>query len=172
MCSLTLFTLLLAPLGVLASSSPSSPSNPPSGTIILPNFEPPNMVRDAVETIATPAPCAFLNPLPSEEETRRRFDKFADAFMVKHNLTEAFEYVSSIYINHDPMSPGNGPDVALSTLSTFWDHIQITPLRQKFEGNMGWMSYNAMPKGVINDRFRWEAGCIVEHWDEEKFPNK
>ncbi|KAI1458609.1 hypothetical protein F4805DRAFT_119138 [Annulohypoxylon moriforme] len=169
MCALTFVAVLLAPLGVLASSV--SP-NPPSGTIVLPNMEPPNMVRDALATIATPPPCAFLNPLPSEEETHRRFDKFADAFMVKHNLTEAFEYVSSIYINHDPLSPGNGPDIALSTLSTFWDHIQITPLRQKFEGNMGWLNYNAMPKGVITDRFRWEAGCIVEHWDEDKFPSK
>ncbi|KAI0880885.1 uncharacterized protein GGS22DRAFT_77746 [Annulohypoxylon maeteangense] len=169
MCSITVLAILLAPLGVFASSD--SP-NPPSGTMALPSVEPPNMVHDAVETIATPQPCAFINPLPSEEETRTRFDQFANAFMVKHNLTEAFEYVSSIYINHSPLSPGDGPDIALSTLSTFWDHIQITPLHQKFEGNMGWINYNAMPKGVITDRFRWEAGCIVEHWDEDQFPNK
>ncbi|KAI2464855.1 hypothetical protein F4781DRAFT_411552 [Annulohypoxylon bovei var. microspora] len=164
MRALTPLAVLLAPLGVIASSSLS-------GTIASPTIGPTNIVQGVFETIATPSPCAFVSPSPSEEETRRRFDKFADAFMVKHNLTEAFEYVSSIYINHDPLSPGNGPDIALTTLSTFWDHIQITPLRTKFDGNMGWLNYNAMPKGVITDRFRWEAGCIVEHWDEEKFPN-
>ncbi|KAI1442538.1 hypothetical protein F5Y02DRAFT_420924 [Annulohypoxylon stygium] len=170
MCSLTLFTILLAPLGVIASADPTFVSNPPSGTILSPGVEPSNMIHDELPTIVKPQPCTFVNPSPSEEETRERFETFANAFMVKHNLTEAFEYVSSIYINHSPLSPGNGPDIALSTLSTFWDHIKITPLDRKFEGGMGWIEYKAMPKGVITDRFRWESGCIVEHWDEDKFP--
>lgn len=61
------------------------------------------MIHDELPTIVKPQPCTFVNPSPSEEETRERFETFANAFMVKHNLTEAFEYVSSIYIVRVPL---------------------------------------------------------------------
>jgi hypothetical protein len=31
------------------------------------------------------------------------------------------------------------------------------------EDNMSWVNYRAGGMGEIVDRFRWEAGCIVEH---------
>ncbi len=49
-------------------------------------------------TLARPPPCQPSSPAPSEEETKARFDKFADAIIVKKNITEAFLYISDSYI--------------------------------------------------------------------------
>ncbi len=49
-------------------------------------------------TPARPPPCQPSSPGPSEEETKARFDRFADAFIVKKNITEAFLYISDSYI--------------------------------------------------------------------------
>jgi hypothetical protein len=45
-----------------------------------------------------PPPCQPLSPAPTEDETRARFDKFANAFLVTKNITEAFTYISAGYI--------------------------------------------------------------------------
>lgn len=45
-----------------------------------------------------PPPCERADPEPTEEETKGRFDKFANAFIVTKNITEAFEYIAEDYI--------------------------------------------------------------------------
>lgn len=45
-----------------------------------------------------PPPCERADPEPTEEETKERFDKFANAFIVTKNITEAFEYIAEDYI--------------------------------------------------------------------------
>jgi hypothetical protein len=47
---------------------------------------------------AKPRPCTPINPAPSEEQTRVRFNDFANAFIVTKNITHAFEYISQGYI--------------------------------------------------------------------------
>ncbi|KAI1101126.1 hypothetical protein F4804DRAFT_316810 [Jackrogersella minutella] len=168
MCILTLVTILLVPLGVAAVPAP----NRTAALRAIPHIHQPSRIRSVNSSVVTPLPCAPINPLPDEDETHTRFDEFAEAFLVEKNLTHAFEYISSVYINHSPLSKEDGPDAALDVLATFWDTIQITPLRTKFEGNMSWLDYEASGNGEIIDRFRWEAGCIVEHWDQgETFPD-
>ena len=51
---------------------------------------------------------------------------------------------------------------ALDILGPFWGGQQLTLLQTHFEGNMSWVNYQSS-LGNIVDRFRWEAGCIVEH---------
>ncbi|EWY81961.1 hypothetical protein FOYG_16166 [Fusarium oxysporum NRRL 32931] len=118
-----------------------------------------------------PPPCQPLVIPPGEVETEKRFNKFANAFIVTKNITEAFTYISAGYINHNPLAK-NGSESAWNILSPIWPSINITVLRTTFRGNMGWLNYNASGIGEVVDRFRWDAGCIVEHWDQgEKFPS-
>ncbi|MBE3044730.1 hypothetical protein IMZ48_19645 [Candidatus Bathyarchaeota archaeon] len=56
----------------------------------------------------------------------------------------------------------NGFANALDILGPFWGGQQLTLLQTHFEGNMSWVNYQSS-LGNIVDRFRWEAGCIVEH---------
>jgi predicted SnoaL-like aldol condensation-catalyzing enzyme len=121
--------------------------------------------------VVTPPPCVAMSPPPNTEETKARFDEFADAFIVAKNLTNAFEYISASYRNHNPFASGDGPGPALDILGPIWPTIQITVLNTTFQDPMGWLHYRGSGVGEVVDRFRWEAGCIVEHWDQgEKFP--
>lgn len=47
---------------------------------------------------AKPKPCVRIVPDPSKEEYKTRFDQFADAFIVKKNITRAFEFIAQDYI--------------------------------------------------------------------------
>ncbi|KAL8376790.1 hypothetical protein RB595_007758 [Gaeumannomyces hyphopodioides] len=113
--------------------------------------------------------CEKMAEEPTEEETKARFDKFADAFIVKKDLVEAFGYIAPEYINHNPAAK-NGAQFAFDLLSPIWGSQRITVIRTLFRGNMGWLNYrNSF--GTIVDRYRWEKGCIVEHWDAgERMP--
>lgn len=63
--------------------------------------------------------------------------------------------------NHNPMAE-NGAQNALDLLSPFWGTQNITVLRTKFAGEMSWLNYRS-GFGDIVDRYRWDAGCIIEH---------
>jgi predicted SnoaL-like aldol condensation-catalyzing enzyme len=148
-------TALLAPLAVVAA--PMDIANTP--TIIE---------RQARPT--KPTPCVRrLNT--TEPETKTRSDAFAQAFIYKKDITEAFKYISQDYINHNP-SAQNGFDSAWNILSPLWGSQNITPLRTAFQSPQSWLNYRTSGFGEVVDRYRWEGGCIVEHWDQgEKFPS-
>ncbi|KAF5340366.1 hypothetical protein D9611_007900 [Ephemerocybe angulata] len=118
-----------------------------------------------------PKPCVRqLNPAPTPEETSLRHDAFAQSFIYKRNITAAFEFIAQDYINHNP-SAQNGFDYAWNVLNGFWDTQSLTPVRHTFKSPYGWVNYRS-GFGAIVDRFRWEGGCIVEHWDAgEQYPN-
>ncbi|CAK7201749.1 hypothetical protein SEUCBS139899_004461 [Sporothrix eucalyptigena] len=121
--------------------------------------------------LTEPPPCQPMSPPPDEEATKARFDQFAHAFLVTKNITEAFTYISQGYINHNPAAK-NGAASAWGILSPIWASQSITVLRTTFKGNMGWLNYKAGGLGEVVDRYRWDAGCIVEHWDQgEKYPS-
>ncbi|CAI6336644.1 unnamed protein product [Periconia digitata] len=120
-----------------------------------------------------PKPCVRMSPPPDANTTKTRFDAFANAFIYTKNITKAFEYIAQDYINHNPAAQ-NGFDSAWNILSPIWDSQSITPLRTLYNGtsNQGWVNYRTGSFGEVVDRFRWEAGCIAEHWDQgEKFPS-
>ncbi|KAG8157169.1 hypothetical protein KVR01_012877 [Diaporthe batatas] len=133
--------------------------------------EPPTKVLSARQSCVTPQPCQAMNPPPTAAETEQRFNRFADEFLVKKNLTAAFEFISSTYINHNPFAD-DGPNAALTFLCPVWPTTQIDVLRTTYIDPQGFLNYNASGGiGTVVDRFRWEAGCIVEHWDQgEVFP--
>ncbi|KAI5855070.1 hypothetical protein GGS23DRAFT_445888 [Durotheca rogersii] len=113
--------------------------------------------------------CERITPAPSAEETEKRFNEFADLFLVKKDVYKAFEYILPEYINHNPLAQ-NGAQNALNILGPIWGSQSITVLATKFEGPMSWLNYRS-GFGTIVDRYRWEDGCIIEHWDQgERFP--
>ena len=82
---LTLFlSALLAPLSVLAAPTAYSPEHA--------------ALLDRQARPTKPKPCVAIVPAPSVNETLARFNKFAQAFIYKKNITEAFEYISKDYI--------------------------------------------------------------------------
>ncbi|KAJ0107251.1 hypothetical protein J7T55_007621 [Diaporthe amygdali] len=132
--------------------------------------EPPTRVLAARQSVVTPPPCKAISPPPTAAETEERFNKFANEFLVTKNLTAAFEFISSTYINHNPFAD-DGPNAALDFLGPVWPGTQITVLRTRYIDPQGFLNYEASGIGTVVDRFRWEAGCIVEHWDQgEVFP--
>ncbi|KAK3943594.1 hypothetical protein QBC46DRAFT_351469 [Diplogelasinospora grovesii] len=155
--------LLAAPFGALAAPVTGTVTHVPSRIRL-------GVVEGRGPAVVTPPPCQPMTPAPTEDETKARFEKFAHAFLETKNLTEAFSYISSTYKNHNPMAK-DGPASALDILGPVWPTVTITPLRRTFKGNMGWLDYRASGLGEVVDRYRWEAGCIVEHWDQgEKYP--
>ncbi|KAK0634540.1 hypothetical protein B0T17DRAFT_502185 [Bombardia bombarda] len=156
---------LLAPLAAVLAA--------PTAISITTSIESPSKtVQNRGEVaVVTPVFCQPIVPAPTEEETEARFQKFAHAFIDTKNLTEAFEYISPGYINHNP-SAQNGAAAALDILGPIWDRVTITPIRRTFEGEMGWLNYRTDEFGEVVDRYRWEDGCIAEHWDQnEPYPS-
>ncbi|KAH7014368.1 uncharacterized protein B0I36DRAFT_369331 [Microdochium trichocladiopsis] len=126
-------------------------------------------VNAQTPNLKAPPPCVRATPAPSECQTEARFNEFAEAFIVTKNITEAFTFIVEDYINHNPLAQ-NGSASAWSILSPIWASQDITVLGTKFRGNMGWLNYRSA-FGTVVDRFRWEGGCIAEHWDQnETFP--
>jgi predicted SnoaL-like aldol condensation-catalyzing enzyme len=144
-----ILTALLAPLAIIASPIDS----------ITPRQSRPTK----------PTPC-LRAPNTTSAETSLRASSFAQAFIYQKNITAAFTYIANDYINHNPAAQ-NGFDSAWNILSPIWGSQSITPLRTKFEGTQSWLNYRTGSFGEVVDRYRWEGGCIVEHWDQgEKFP--
>jgi len=161
MRSLTWFTTLIAaPLAVLAVPADNTAVSPLSKTIF------------ARQGAAAPPPCKRMNPPPSEAETRARFAQFVQVFVgPKKNIFKAFEFIAADYINHNPMAR-NGSASAWGILSPMWNSMTHQCVRATFQGDMSWVNYKAGRMGTIVDRFRWEAGCIAEHWDQgETYPS-
>ncbi|KAL1800639.1 hypothetical protein ACET3X_000981 [Alternaria dauci] len=118
-----------------------------------------------------PAPCERVMNT-TEKETKKRAEAFAQAFIYKQDISEAFEYISLDYINHNPAAQ-NGSDSAWNLLAPIWAAQNITPTRTAFEMPQSWLNYQTQGFGEVVDRYRWEGGCIVEHWDQgEVFPER
>ncbi|KAM7185498.1 hypothetical protein V8F33_012385 [Rhypophila sp. PSN 637] len=114
--------------------------------------------------------CNKVDPAPSEEEIQARHDKFVDAFLVKKDVKLAFTYIAPEYINHNPMAQ-NGAQWALNLLGGIWGGQNIRVRRTMYRDGMSYLNYDGSYGSNIIDRYRWEGGCIVEHWDAgEKWP--
>ncbi|KAF2665564.1 hypothetical protein BT63DRAFT_448186 [Microthyrium microscopicum] len=121
---------------------------------------------------AAPTPCKRQSPPPSEAETKARFDAFVEVFVGKQkSIYKSFEYIAADYINHNPMAK-NGSASAWGILSPIWDNTKHTYIRSTFKSPMSWVNYKSGGMGEIVDRFRWDGGCIAEHWDQgERYPS-
>ncbi|TVY85348.1 hypothetical protein LSUE1_G000290 [Lachnellula suecica] len=128
------------------------------------------VVSRQTAAVVKPTPCQPFNA--TLDETVARFDDFACNFIYTQNITGAFEYISEGYINHNPLAE-NGFDSAWNILSPIWADQNITVWGTSFEPSpvpQGYLQYTS-DFGTIVDRFRWENGCIAEHWDQnETFP--
>jgi predicted SnoaL-like aldol condensation-catalyzing enzyme len=98
----------------------------------------------------------------TEAVTKIRSEAFAQAFIYKKDISEAFKYISKDYINHNPAAQ-NGSDSAWNILSPIWGSQNITPIKTAFIYPQSWLNYRTGSFGEVVDRYRWEGGCIVEH---------
>ncbi|KAF9692513.1 hypothetical protein EKO04_009686 [Ascochyta lentis] len=116
-----------------------------------------------------PPPCV-RKPHTTEKQTYKRHEAFTRAFVYERDISEAFRYIAKDYINHNPLAK-NGSDSAWDLLSPIWNSQNLTVLRTTFISPQGFLNYKSS-FGEVVDRFRWEEGCIAEHWDQgEVFPN-
>ncbi|TAQ89051.1 hypothetical protein B7494_g2620 [Chlorociboria aeruginascens] len=151
-----LLTVLLTPFATLAAP----PSAPFKNVTMISKRQAPTK----------PQPCQPISPEPTYNQTEARFNDFANQFIVLKNITAAFAYIEEGYINHDPYAQ-NGFDSAWNILSPIWGSQSITVLGTAFNGTQGWLHYTDS-YGTVVDRYRWDGGCIAEHWDQgETFPS-
>ncbi|KAF2845218.1 hypothetical protein T440DRAFT_472800 [Plenodomus tracheiphilus IPT5] len=151
-----ILSALLAPLSILAAPVETSNEN---DVLVVRQAQP-----------VKPAPCV-RNAYTTEAQTKARSEAFAHAFIYKKDISEAFKYIAKDYINHNPAAQ-NGSDSAWNLLSPIWGSQSIQPLRTTFKNPQSWLNYQTGSFGEVVDRFRWEGGCIAEHWDQgEKFPS-
>ncbi|OAL44953.1 hypothetical protein IQ07DRAFT_549336 [Pyrenochaeta sp. DS3sAY3a] len=154
-------TSLLTPF-LLLSSTLATPLSPPSALA-------PATLNTRQTAPVKPAPCV-RNPATSVRVTKKRAQKFAKAFIYEQDISKAFEFIAADYINHNPLAQ-NGSDSAWGILSPIWAAQNFTAQRTAFDFPQSWVGYTSAAFGPIVDRFRWEGGCIVEHWDQgEVFP--
>jgi hypothetical protein len=138
---------------------------------------------------APPPPCTPISPPPSESQTKDRFNQFANALLVKKDLNAAFRFVSANYVvslapvsmrlearrtqfasiltcwtqNHHA-GVGNGQVSAYKYLQNLnWSKANIQVKKLAFQDDESWLDYIYSGHGEVVDRFRWQAGCIVEH---------
>lgn len=78
-------------------------SSPLALALVL-RYDQPTKVLAARQAVVTPPPCVAIVPAPTEAETEKRHQLFANAFLVTKNLTNAFEYISSTYIVLNPVN--------------------------------------------------------------------
>lgn len=80
---------------------------------------------------AKPKPCVS-NATTTEEESKARFDKFADAFICKKNITAAFEFIRQDYIVCTPAQDGPtvpaGILIEIFRITTQWHRTDLTLL--------------------------------------------
>lgn len=157
----TTCALLVAPLAVVAAPNPARTFGSDLASKVL-----------AARQGSQPPPFCVRqeDPAPTEEETEELFNAFAKAFITDNNITEAFTYIAEDYINHNPLAQ-NGFMSAWNILSGIWGGISKTLIGTAYDADMSWVNYQASGLGTIVDRFRWEGGCIAEHWDQgERMP--
>ncbi|KAK0745841.1 hypothetical protein B0T18DRAFT_324674 [Schizothecium vesticola] len=106
--------------------------------------------------------CERSTPAPPDDEVKARHEKFVDAFLVKKDVVEAFTYIASDYINNGARGGAQG---ALDFLSRVWTNQTITVRRTHYATNTSRLNYDGAYGKNIIDRYRWEGGCIAEHWD-------
>ena len=85
----TVCAVLAAPLAAVAAPSPTRTTT---------SFDLASKVLASRQAMKPPPFCVRQDPPPSEEETEKLFDAFAEAFITKNNITEAFTYIAEDYI--------------------------------------------------------------------------
>ncbi|KAK4450165.1 hypothetical protein QBC34DRAFT_297666 [Podospora aff. communis PSN243] len=108
--------------------------------------------------------CEKVSPAPPDDVIKARHDKFVEAFLVKKDINETFTYIAPEYINNNVTSPDSAQR-ALDFLARVWGNQNITIHRTRYKENYSWLNYAGMAGSNIIDRYRWEGGCIVQHWD-------
>ncbi len=120
---LALFAVTLAPLGALAA--PTAGAKP---------------AASEVQDLTAPSPCVAMDPPPTEDETHARFDKFANAFLVTKNITEAFTYIAASYIVCKPPprpTAGRAEFLVQDCLLTLL-HRTTTPRQERLAVGVGY----------------------------------
>ncbi len=95
---------------------------------------------------------------------------FVQKLYIDKNVSSAFnEHALESYIQHNPLLT-SGRANSIDFLSANFPSWNITVKHQGFQNNIGWVHWKLEGFGTarynaIADVFRYEGGCIAEHWD-------
>jgi len=104
------------------------------------------------------------------------FNEFVQTFYYEKNVSKAFlEHVDVDYIQHNPFAL-SGRSNAISALSPFWPLATIGIIHKGLVNSTGYIHYRldfpGSPPQAVIDILRFNASCIMEHWDiAESKPN-
>lgn len=104
------------------------------------------------------------------------FNEFVQTFYYDKNVSKAFlEHVDVNYIQHNPFAL-SGRSNAIAALSPFWPLATFGIIHKGLVNNTGYIHYRldfpGSPPQAVIDILRFNASCIMEHWDiAESKPN-
>jgi predicted SnoaL-like aldol condensation-catalyzing enzyme len=113
---------------------------------------------------------AFCPPNASDAASQTSiFATFVKRFYVDKSVRTAFmDHVSESYIQHNP-SALSGRQVAIDALSGIVPSVKYTIMHQGVVNGTGYvhyrMDYSGSSPTAVVDVFRFDGGCIMEHWD-------
>ncbi|KAL0938117.1 uncharacterized protein CTRU02_207848 [Colletotrichum truncatum] len=106
----------------------------------------------------------------SAEEQAINFSNFVQTLYIEKNVSRAFnEHALESYIQHNPLMT-SGRQTTIDFLSSAFPGWNITVKHQAFQDDIGWIhwkleGYGTARYNAVVDVFRYEDGCIAEHWD-------
>lgn len=108
----------------------------------------------------------------SAKDTESAFHDLAHKLLITKEIQEAFRlYVREDLIRHTNNVPG--PECQAACTAELWQEIfapmNFTIWNLAFQDNVGYLHTRAVNVTgdvlAVFDMFRWENGCVVEHWD-------
>ncbi|KAJ7131929.1 hypothetical protein C8R46DRAFT_1308262, partial [Mycena filopes] len=123
----------------------------------------PAAVSNASLTTCTPHPASPL-------EQQAIFEKYVDLVWVKRTPIPAFVYVAANEIQHNPnLLDGAAASVPIFNALFGNTSVGVQIMHQAFAAPFGWVHWRLdgfypAPAAAL-DVYRFEGGCIAEHWD-------
>ncbi|KAA8621326.1 hypothetical protein TUN199_11461 [Pyrenophora tritici-repentis] len=111
-----------------------------------------------------PVPCV-RNPAITAQQTQERAAAFVDAYLTHPDITKAFSYIAKDLVNHDENTNDEGGIEAYWKVKPFWNEGHPEMVCQDIKGSEVRVKYKIWTGAAI-DRYRFDGGCIVEHWNE------
>ncbi|KAJ7183482.1 hypothetical protein C8R46DRAFT_1209642 [Mycena filopes] len=113
-------------------------------------------------------PCAPHPASPREQQAI--FEKYAELLYVKRAPVAAYAYIPANQIQHNPYTL-DGAATSFPVVNSIIGNssLGVEVLHQAFAAPFGWVHWRLdgfypAPAALL-DLYRFEGGCILEHWD-------
>ncbi|KAJ7152915.1 hypothetical protein C8R46DRAFT_1228474 [Mycena filopes] len=114
-------------------------------------------------------PCGTPHPA-SPREQQAIFEKYTELLYVKRAPVAAYAYIPANQIQHNPYTL-DGAAASFPVVNSIIGNssLGVQVLHQAFAAPFGWVywrldGFYPAPAALL-DLYRFEGGCILEHWD-------